>query len=1376
MRVLARVVEVIGAGRGSGYAVGADLILTAAHVVAGRDDCQVRPTDAVDPLPATVVWRDERVDAALLRLGSARWPGLTTSWGRVSGVRLVGCVATGFPWAQRQADGSVAEEMIHATVVPGTAHRLGRYAINVTTAQPYDPPDGRSPWRGMSGAGLLAQDGHHLLGVLVDDPQRFQPSRLEAVPVEYLLADAGFAALVGISPRRLVQLPPHPFLRPAYQPLPRRPSDPQLLMPQFGVVPFLGRETLVDELVRWASDDDPLAVALVSGAGGSGKTRLAAEVCERVLAMGWDAGRVVDLGSIEVDALEWPSLIVVDYAEQADSQALRRLLAEVANRPDGPTVRVLLLARDVGHWWDTVSPAVGTYTGTGEAVRFHLGDHALSGNERSAHAAVAAAEFAARLDLAVPVAPDVTSPELDSPLLIHMAALLAVRGEYVDAASGAVRRRILVALLDRERQRWSALLPAHRLGGPEGLHPATVQRVVLCVTLARPHRTTVASLLAVLPELAGEAQVERRDKAARWLDALFSDGVWGPDLLVGQLLGETGQQGTDSDLGSIATRLLAYAEFGDASVAHLLNTVRLAAEHHLGPRMVLTDLMIGHLTGLVGQIHEGRDTSLIGALTAAAILCDAYGDRADELADAAAEAGGMIGDADPRSTPLLLALAMILTREYRRQCDSEQNPDADPDLFRPYLAEGLSRVARYWSDLGRPDEALPQIREAVAVFRALTETDPDQYRSWLARSLDHLGATLTELGRSDEALPVADEAVTIYRMLAEAEPDRHLDGLAVALNSLGIHWSMRGDPDRALPAGVEAVAIARTLTETGPAGYRDMLALFLSHLGVRLAEVGRSEEALGPTREAVAIFRELAEADPDRHREHLAGSLTNLGARLSEVGRLEEAVPLVEEAVAHLRSLARETPDRYQRRLAHALNNLAKDRADLGEGETALPLAEEAAAILTALAAADPDRYGPDLARCLKDLSDCLLGLGRHNEALLPMQDAVTILGPLAETDPDRYRPDLASCLSDLGACLWGLGWYDEALAPMQEAVALYRLLAEADPTRYRPKLARSLDRLGLGLSRFDAGRALPPAQEAVAIYRASAADDPHLHSDGLAASLTNLGARLSGLGRWDEGVPLAEEAVAIYRVLVDADPHLLPNLAGSLGNLGSLLSDRDHPERVLALSEEAVAIFRVLDRDNPHRFRNDLAIGLTNLSQTLRSLGRIDQALATAEEAVELYAWLTEAQPDHYLADLARATGYLSHCRAEAGQPDTALDAAYRAFEYTSQMAEPDQRMLIQCMELLSLRLSAMGDASQAMSWQRQAVSAATDLDGSLGDTRPDLVRTLDRLAELLAQAERPGPARLAREIATKHQAQLALEAAGNPGWLERRPVRVTG
>ena len=63
---------------------------------------------------------------------------------------------------------------------------------------------------------------------------------------------------------------------------------------------------------------------------------------------------------------------------------------------------------------------------------------------------------------------------------------------------------------------------------------------------------------------------------------------------------------------------------------------------------------------------------------------------------------------------------------------------------------------------------------------------PAWYCPGPAASLSNLGIWFSELGRPVEALPVAEEAVAIYRELAAAYPDRYRPELATSLSNLGL--------------------------------------------------------------------------------------------------------------------------------------------------------------------------------------------------------------------------------------------------------------------------------------------------------------------------------------------------------------------------------------------------------------------------------------------------------------------------------------------------------------------------------------------------------------------------------------------------------------
>ncbi|MDB4873248.1 MAG: repeat-containing protein, partial [Gemmatimonadales bacterium] len=137
-----------------------------------------------------------------------------------------------------------------------------------------------------------------------------------------------------------------------------------LLRPERGVVPFTGRRSEVAGLVGWCEDASACPLWLVTGPGGVGKTRLALELAEELRAGGWRCETtMVPGGEVEqvraAHALGGRSLLVVDYAETR--AGLGQMLVEVARlvaREAAGGVRVLLVARQAGEWWDLLGAGV----------------------------------------------------------------------------------------------------------------------------------------------------------------------------------------------------------------------------------------------------------------------------------------------------------------------------------------------------------------------------------------------------------------------------------------------------------------------------------------------------------------------------------------------------------------------------------------------------------------------------------------------------------------------------------------------------------------------------------------------------------------------------------------------------------------------------------------------------------------------------------------------------------------------------------------------------------------------------------------------------------------------------------------------------------
>jgi hypothetical protein len=259
---------------------------------------------------------------------------------------------------------------------------------------------------------------------------------------------------------------------------------------------------------------------------GREKTRLARQLGEQAAELGcrvyWvpagqEAGAVRDARDGDQ-----PVLLVADYAEIRTE--LPAMLTAAAAGTGGPALRVLLLARSAGEWWqqlqDSCPDQVGDLLPDAPVV---LGPVTARDSQGEVFAEALAA-FAARRGVPCP---DVRLRPADAEavvLVVHAAALLAVL-DAEDTAAGRTAGGgdgrgtggdVLGGLLRHERRYWQ-----HSLAGrvAVSLDPDVTDRAVTagCLIGARDQDAAMR-LLAVIPDL-GDGQL--RGKIARWLHDLY---------------------------------------------------------------------------------------------------------------------------------------------------------------------------------------------------------------------------------------------------------------------------------------------------------------------------------------------------------------------------------------------------------------------------------------------------------------------------------------------------------------------------------------------------------------------------------------------------------------------------------------------------------------------------------------------------------------------------------------------------------------------------------------------------------------------------------------------------------------------------------------
>ncbi len=144
------------------------------------------------------------------------------------------------------------------------------------------------------------------------------------------------------------------------------PRELDLLAPEAGKLPLIGRQDLFVELRAWLNDESDISAHALIGRAGTNKTRVALEFCRTIDsdprgAGEWIAGFLSpsDLSSIvetlTTHSFAWQraTLLVIDYAAQCH-QALARWLDQLSCERLATKLRILLLDREAPEdfgWW-----------------------------------------------------------------------------------------------------------------------------------------------------------------------------------------------------------------------------------------------------------------------------------------------------------------------------------------------------------------------------------------------------------------------------------------------------------------------------------------------------------------------------------------------------------------------------------------------------------------------------------------------------------------------------------------------------------------------------------------------------------------------------------------------------------------------------------------------------------------------------------------------------------------------------------------------------------------------------------------------------------------------------------------------------------------
>ncbi|MGA5096848.1 tetratricopeptide repeat protein [Streptomyces lavendulocolor] len=620
--------------------------------------------------------------------------------------------------------------------------------------------------------------------------------------------------------------------------------------------------------------------------------------------------------------------------------------------------------------------------------------------------------------------------------------------------------------------------------------------------------------------------------------------------------------------------------------------------------------------------RAGRHDEALGAITRAVEIHRhlARGGGADEVADLAWALKGMSDE---------------LARTGRRRAAleaAEESVVVLTELVRLHpekigsLAAAFNSLSLRLAALGRTEQGVGLLEEAVRITRLTAEVSPDDYQPDLAGMLHNLGSHLRLVGRYREAQETETEAVSLYRRLVGRAPAVHRADLAAALDGLAIALGDEGRHSEALAPGGEAVTLLRVDAEGNPRAHAPALANALLNHGICCGETGSWREAVRHCHEAVEAFRELTAVSPSAHLPALARAVMALGVWLGKCGQHAEAVEAAREAVALFRELARDDPDHYLPSLAEALLNAAPRLVEARQPEEGRAAARESVEIYRRVG------FRPGTPRCRLAIALVTLGntLARSDdvgEAVACFREAAEVAREVARGNPGVGAPLLASALVNLARSLGASGLPAVSVSTAHEAVGLLRSLSERGDAAHQPELATALVVYCDGLGSVGRHAAAADAgEQAVLLTRQLAEALPEAHRPALAAALRSLGRPLAALGRRRQALAAAEEEVGVRRALSEADAqqHVF-DLGAALQRYSTLLAEEGRYAEAVTAGEEAASLWR----DTSHPGAEEmLPLSLCTLGRLLTVLGRHDEAVALGEEAVRAWRRLADRDP----------------------------------------------------------------------------------------------------------------------------------------------------
>jgi len=405
------------------------------------------------------------------------------------------------------------------------------------------------------------------------------------------------------------------------------------------------------------------------------------------------------------------------------------------------------------------------------------------------------------------------------------------------------------------------------------------------------------------------------------------------------------------------------------------------------------------------------------------------------------------------------------------------SPAATPS---PILAKALNGAANLAREQGDYARAQLLHERSLAIWRGHGD------KHGMAEALNNLGLIALYQGKHEEAHQRCEEGLALFRDLGDK------GGIGAALNNLGNVARERGQSARAAVLHTESLGLRREL------GDKRGIALSLNNLANVVLNQGDYWRAAALHQESLALRQELGD------RAGVATSLNNLGNVARVQGDSNAARAYYEQSLAVRRELG------DKRRVAATLMNLGIVEREQGRRDQAATLFRESLSLRRELGDVPGSHAALDNLRTMAANESDLAARVYHEECLAMRRSA-------------NDRAGVVAALNSLGSVARAQADFRAARSYYEESLTLRRDMGDQRGT------ALTMTQLGsLALQQQDFARADALLRQGLALHQRL--DDKR----GVASALKHLAGVAQAQGEATAALSYLEQSLATYETLGD--------------------------------------------------------------------------------------------------------------------------------------------------------------------------------------------------------------------------------------------------